>query len=197
MTIKPLATLTSTGYQSKMGVPFELKDGQNRHFHELSSGLKMEGESDDPAEKAAGTLQTHAADIAHFIEKELTSSAVLVGHSFGGLLVQYYLSSIRNKKMLDMSNGLRFPELAGAVLVCSVPPSGNSGLVWRYLLSKPVAAFKVTRSLAAKAFMTDLPLCKETFFSTQMDDILVQRLVMLSSHALHSLIESNSNETNL
>ncbi|XP_021763570.1 uncharacterized protein LOC110728214 [Chenopodium quinoa] len=232
MTVKPLAMLSSTGY--KMGVQYELKQGQNRQFHELSSGLKMEvisqkkqkrkedeeerespplvfvhgsfhgawcwaehwlpffshhgfdcfalsllaqGESDAPADKAAGTLQTHAADVAHFIKKELTSSAVLVGHSFGGLIVQYYLSSLGNKQMLDMSN--QHPDLARAVLVCSVPPSGNSGLVWRYLFSKPIAAFKVTRSLAAKAFQTDLSLCKETFFSTQMDDNLVQRYQML------------------
>ncbi|KMT18558.1 hypothetical protein BVRB_2g026920 [Beta vulgaris subsp. vulgaris] len=228
MTMKPLAILTPTGY--KMGVPYELKQGQNRHFHELSSGLKMEvisqkkekkkkdeeerenpplvflhgsfhgawcwaehwlpffahhgfdcfalsflaqGESDTPADKVAGTLQTHAADIAHFIKKELPSPAILVGHSFGGLIVQYYISSISNKQMLDTSNP--HPELAGAVLVCSVPPSGNSGLVWRYLFSKPIAAFKVTRSLAAKAFQTDLSLCRETFFSPQMDDSLVQR----------------------
>ncbi|XP_021862707.1 uncharacterized protein [Spinacia oleracea] len=229
ITVKPLAILNST--RNKMGVQYELKEGQNRQFHELSSGLKMEvisqkrkkrkggeeeerespplvfihgsfhgawcwaehwlpffshqgfdcfslsllaqGESDAPADKVAGTLQTHAADIAHFIKKELTSPAVLVGHSFGGLIVQYYISSIGNKEMLDMRNP--HPDLAGAVLVCSVPPSGNSGLVWRYLFSKPIAAFKVTRSLAAKAFQTDLPLCRETFFSEQMDDSLVLR----------------------
>ncbi|KAL2514575.1 Diacylglycerol kinase 7 [Forsythia ovata] len=38
-----------------------------------------------------------------------------------------------------------------------------SGIVWRYLFSKPIAAFKITRSLAAKAFQTSLPLCKENF----------------------------------
>ena len=36
---------------------------------------------------------------------------------------------------------------------------------------------QVTRSLAAKAFQTDLPLCKETFFSAEMEDHLVQWLV--------------------
>ncbi|KAF6165700.1 hypothetical protein GIB67_012597 [Kingdonia uniflora] len=66
------------------------------------------------------------------------------------------------------------PKLARAVLVCSVPPSGNSGLVWRYLFTKPVTAFKVTLSLAAKAFATSLPLCKETFFSPKMEDHLAQ-----------------------
>ncbi|EFH45042.1 hypothetical protein ARALYDRAFT_356158 [Arabidopsis lyrata subsp. lyrata] len=68
-----------------------------------------------------------------------------------------------------------FPELSGAVLVCSVPPSGNSGLVLRYLFSKPVAAFKVTLSLAAKGFQKSIPLCRETFFSQAMDDQLVKR----------------------
>ncbi|GKU97581.1 hypothetical protein SLEP1_g10713 [Rubroshorea leprosula] len=68
-----------------------------------------------------------------------------------------------------------YPNLLGAVLVCSVPPSGNSGLVWRYLFSKPIAAFKVTRSLAAKAFQTSLSLCRETFFSPIMEDSLVLR----------------------
>lgn len=124
-----------------------------------------------------------------------------------------------------------YPYLAGGILVCSVPPSGNrqasstlftfcphchivyqlmplvyifSGLVWRYLFTKPMAAFKVikknplfansntgnarnrfasilqvTRSLAAKAFQTSLPLCRETFFSAVMEDDVVLRLVSL------------------
>ncbi|XP_074279074.1 uncharacterized protein LOC141604532 [Silene latifolia] len=229
MTVKPLAVLTSSGH--KMKAQYVLKEGQNRHFHELPSGLKMEiisqkmnkegeddekpplvfihgsfhgawcwahhwlpffshhgfdchalsllaqGESDDPPAKVAGTLETHAADIAHFIKSELKSQPVLLGHSFGGLIVQYYLSSIRNEEIKD---------LAGAVLVCSVPPSGNSGLVWRYLFSKPIAAFKVTRSLAAKAFQTDLSLCKETFFSAHMDDHLVKRYQELMKESSRS-----------
>ncbi|GAB4833997.1 hypothetical protein Ancab_032249 [Ancistrocladus abbreviatus] len=236
-TVKPLALVLSTTGPYKMRVPYELKQGQNRQFHELPSGLKMEvivqrkqknegmalrtnngkekgenpplvfvhgsyhaawcwaehwlpffsqhgfdcyavsllgqGESDAPAGKVAGTLQTHASDIAHFIQEELLLPPVLLGHSFGGLVVQNYIANTRNEQI----SGVRslHPELAGAVLVCSVPPSGNSGLVWRYLFSKPVAAFKVTRSLAAKAFQTSLPLCKETFFSPQMEDLLVKR----------------------
>lgn len=97
----------------------------------------------------------------------------MLGHSFGGLIIQCYIANIRNKQTLEKK--MLYPDLAGAVLVCSVPPSGNSGLVWRYLFSKPVAAFKVTRSLAAKAFQTDLSLCKETFFTSTMEDHLVKR----------------------
>ncbi|XLU93514.1 hypothetical protein S245_007866, partial [Arachis hypogaea] len=45
----------------------------------------------------------------------------------------------------------------------------------RYLFTKPIAAFKVTRSLAAKSFQTSLPLCRETFFSATMEDHIVKR----------------------
>ncbi|KAF9684119.1 hypothetical protein SADUNF_Sadunf04G0084700 [Salix dunnii] len=233
MATKPLAVLNKA---YKMQVPYELKQGQTRLFHQLPSGLNMEvieqkglvledkennggprnsernpplvfvhgsyhaawcwaehwlpffsgfgfdsyavsllgqGESDAPASPVAGSLQTHAGDVADFIQKKLTFPPVLLGHSFGGLIIQCYVANIRNKQTLEKK--MRYPDLAGAVLVCSVPPSGNSGLVWRYLFSKPVAAFKVTRSLAAKAFQTNLSLCKETFFTSTMDDHLVKR----------------------
>ncbi|KAL7090314.1 hypothetical protein ACP275_12G033000 [Erythranthe tilingii] len=238
MTVNPRAVLT--GSNNKMRVPYELKQGQSRHFHKLPSGLKMEfifqkghgerfdkspapppppplvfvhgsfhaawcwaenwlpyfsqhgfdcyaisllgqGESDSPAGSVAGSLQTHTADVADFIGKEIQLPPVLLGHSFGGLIVQYYLSNVGNEQLQEMERA--HPYLAGGVLVCSVPPSGNSGLVWRYLFSKPVAAFKVTLSLAAKAFQTSLPLCKETFFSASMEDELVLRYQKLMTES--------------
>ncbi|CAK7344335.1 unnamed protein product [Dovyalis caffra] len=136
---------------------------------------QMQGESDAPASPVAGSLQTHAGDVHDFIQKKLKLPPVLLGHSFGGLIIQYYIANIRNKQNLEKK--VLYHDLAGAVLVCSVPPSGNSGLVWRYLFSKPIAAFKVTRSLAAKAFQTDLSLCKETFFISMMEDHLVRRVL--------------------
>ncbi|XP_051115426.1 uncharacterized protein LOC127240668 [Andrographis paniculata] len=224
--VMPRAVLKPESY--KMKVPYELKEGQSRRFHELPSGLNMEfivqkgrdqksrnlplvfvhgsfhaawcwaehwfpffsghgfdcyalsllgqGESDSPAGSVAGSLQTHAADVADFIAKEIQLPPVLLGHSFGGLIVQYYLANVENLN----------PYLSGSVLVCSVPPSGNSGLVWRYLFTKPIAAFKVTRSLAAKAFQTNLPLCRETFFSSTMDDHLVSRYQKLMTESMQT-----------
>lgn len=155
----------------------------SRHgFDCYALSLLAQGESDSPDGAVAGSLQSHAADVADFIHKEIQFPPVLLGHSFGGLIVQYYIANVGNEKLRVMEN--THPYLAGAVLVCSVPPSGNSGLVWRYLFSKPIAAFKVTRSLAAKAFQTSLPLCKETFFSPAMEDHLVlgyQKLMTESS----------------
>ncbi|PIN23732.1 Soluble epoxide hydrolase [Handroanthus impetiginosus] len=234
ITVMPRAVLKNINY--KMRVPYELKQGQSRHFHKLPSGSNMEfifqkgqdrkeekpqkpplvfvhgsfhaawcwaehwlpffsqhgfdcyavsllgqGESDSPAGQVAGSLQTHAADVADFIRKEIELPPVLLGHSFGGLIVQYYLANVGNKELQEKE--CSHPSLAGGVLVCSVPPSGNSGLVWRYLFSKPIAAFKVTRSLAAKAFQTSLPLCKETFFSAAMEDHLVLRYQKLMTES--------------
>ncbi|XP_030451342.1 uncharacterized protein LOC115673340 [Syzygium oleosum] len=135
--------------------------------------LLGQGERDEPSAPVAGSLQTHAADVADFIDIKLSLPPVLIGHSFGGLVVQHYIANMRNQQCTER-DGL-FPDLEGAVLVCSVPPSGNSRMAWRYLFTKPIAAFKATRSLAAKGFQTSLPLCKETFFSAAMDDHLVQR----------------------
>ncbi|OVA04972.1 hypothetical protein BVC80_1211g35 [Macleaya cordata] len=226
-----IAVLKVDRAAGKMRVPYQLKEGQSRIFHELHSGLNMEvifqkgviqnsnpsekskypplvfihgsfhaawcwavhwlpffsgfgydsyavsllgqGESDAPEGTSAGTIQTHASDVASFIQKEISLPPVLLGHSFGGLIVQSYISNMRTEDFSGMENS--HPKLAGAVLLCSVPPTGNSGLMWRYIFSKPVAAFKVTISLAAKAFSTSLPLCKETFFSKEMEDHLVQR----------------------
>ncbi|XP_078431352.1 alpha/beta-Hydrolases superfamily protein [Wolffia australiana] len=132
--------------------------------------LLGQGESDSPEGKVAGTLQTHTSDLADFIRNELESPPVLIGHSFGGLIAQSYISNAQSS-----SPGKDSLPIAGAVLLCSVPPAGNSGLVLRYLLKKPMAAIKVTLSLAAKAFATSLSLCKETFFSPSMEDSEVER----------------------
>ncbi|CAI0451033.1 unnamed protein product [Linum tenue] len=150
-------------------LPFFASSG----FDCYALSLLGQGESDAPGGSVAGTLQTHAGDVADFIQKNIKVPPVILGHSFGGLIIQYYLANTRIGKSSDTKQ--LYPQLAGAVLICSVPPSGNSGLVWRYLFSKPLAAFKVTRSLAAKAFQTDLSLCKETFFSPMMEDNIVKR----------------------
>lgn len=61
------------------------------------------------------------------------------------------------------------------MLACSVPPTGNTAVVKRFLTSKPIASIKVTLSLAAKMFATSVPLCRETFFSPSMPEEEVAR----------------------
>jgi pimeloyl-ACP methyl ester carboxylesterase len=70
-----------------------------------------------PGGKAAGTLEEHAADLAS-LARALPAPPVLVGHSFGGLVVQQCVSSRAEA-----------PPVAGVALLCSVPPDGNSAMV--------------------------------------------------------------------
>ncbi|KAK3036568.1 hypothetical protein RJ639_031009 [Escallonia herrerae] len=115
MVVMPRAALNR---DYKMRVPYELKQRQTRLFHELPSGLNMEvivqkglnpkdpdekrGESDAPNGSVAGSLQTHAGDVADFIQKELMLPSVLIGHSFGGLIVQYYIATMKNEEFSGM-----------------------------------------------------------------------------------------------
>ncbi|MCO5610873.1 hypothetical protein L7F22_065115 [Adiantum nelumboides] len=136
----------------------------------------FQGQSDTPPSRVGGTLQSHARDVAHFIRSRLSRPPVLVGHSFGGLIVQQYLAHVAESPLLANLEGWKepYPVLAGAVLACSVPPTGNGPLVQRYLRSKPIASIKVTLSFAAKVFAYNESLCRETFFSADMPSALVQ-----------------------
>lgn len=144
--------------------------------------LLGQGASDPPLDPGpAGTIQSHARDIAHFISQRCQRPPVLIGHSFGGLIVQYYLSQVGTER--TSSYGEPYPPLGGAVLVCSVPPTGNTAVVKRFLMSKPIASIKVTLSLAAKMFATSVSLCRETFFSPSMteEDVVRYQTLMKES----------------
>ncbi|KAL9268563.1 hypothetical protein AKJ16_DCAP26732, partial [Drosera capensis] len=67
-------------------------------FECYAVSLLGQGESDSTSSKVAGTLQTHVNDLAHFIQKELPLPPVLVGHSFGGLIVQNYIANMRSEQ---------------------------------------------------------------------------------------------------
>lgn len=83
--------------------------------------------------QAAGTLQSHAEDVACVL-RTLPSAPVVVGHSFGGLLLQKYL---------ELSQGDRgeFPAVRGAGFMASTPPTGAA--VLRYFLNAPILTIKV------------------------------------------------------
>ena len=81
-----------------------------------------------------GTLEEHAQDIDHFIRRHLKQPPILVGHSFGGLVVQSYI--ICNYK--DKA------ELAGVGLLASAPPQGNQAMIGRFWKADKIKALRLT-----------------------------------------------------
>ena len=138
-----------------------------------------------PGGGAAGTLEQHAADVAS-LAKALPAPPVLVGHSFGGLVVQQCVSS-----RVDA------PPVAGVALLCSVPPDGNSAMVrdcekackqhysaadyapyrqaGRMLRATPLEALRVTYAFISRAFEHDAALCRFTFFSPELEESALLR----------------------
>lgn len=101
-----------------------------------SAFLDPQGASDLAPGTAAGgvsgTLQEHAADVTDFL-RSLPAPAVLVGHSFGGLVVQ---------EVLTRPPPSGAAQLAGLALLASVPPQGNGPMVARFLRTKPIVSLK-------------------------------------------------------
>eukprot|EP00850_Spirogloea_muscicola_P002226 SM000008S22315 [mRNA] locus=s8:1050733:1053237:+ [translate_table: standard] len=124
------------------------------------------------AAAARAREQEHADCVADFIGT-LPRPPVLIGHSFGGLIVQAYLAE--KEQSVGDRTGTSFPVLAGAVLACSVPPTGNSKMIARFFRERPRESLQIFWSLAAKRFMSNVPLCRKTFFSRSMLDTEVAK----------------------
>ena len=73
-----------------------------------------------------------------------------------------YLEKYQEKKGLN--------NIGGAVIVCSVPPSGNGRMTMRFLRRSFRASWKITKGLAMKKVLTDADLCQELFFGGLEDD---------------------------
>ncbi|KAK9840960.1 hypothetical protein WJX81_002635 [Elliptochloris bilobata] len=143
-----------------------------RGWDTLAVSLRGQGASDRPAGKTGGTLASHAVDLGNLV-RALPRPPVMIGHSFGGLVVQRYLA-----------DGDAAPRLAGAALMCSAPPSGNSALVGRLVRQSPLLAARLTWGMVSKAFLRDPGTCREMYFSADMAACEVERLQgLLALHA--------------
>lgn len=138
-------------------------------FPTFAISLKGQGKGAYPGKRpaVAGTLESHAADVEAYVQhlhRELGMPIVIVGHSFGGLIVQRAVTDL-------LQSGSK--SLAGMVLLSSVPPSGNFSLALRYLFTNPFLAAKITWGFISRAFEKDVSLCRELFFDEDMPDELV------------------------
>jgi pimeloyl-ACP methyl ester carboxylesterase len=114
-------------------------------------------------------IQSHVEDVSCFIdyvmEKESYQAPILISHSFGGLTVMKYLErNLISEEGYPLDKSEVCIPLSGVVLMCSVPPSGNKDMTFRFLRRSLVDAWKITLGLAMKKCITDEKLCRDLFF---------------------------------
>jgi pimeloyl-ACP methyl ester carboxylesterase len=110
-------------------------------------------------------VDEHVDDLAAFLAETVRRPCVLIGHSFGGAYVQ---------KMLQRGE----TSLLGAVLLCSVPPTGNSAMIWRFLRRSPIGALRITRGLALKSACRSVDDASALFFSGDLPEEDVRRYMV-------------------
>jgi len=125
-----------------------------------------------PGAKAGGTLASHAADIAS-VATSLRRPPIIVGHSFGGLLVQ--------RLLVDAA---ALPAaLPGVALLASAPPSGNGAMVARIARDRGlVLSAKLTWGFVTRAYAKSAAACRMMFFSdgpAALPDADIERYVRL------------------
>lgn len=126
--------------------------------------LSLRGTSGSPCDNKSVKIEEHVADLKSFIEDVLPEGApppVLVGHSFGGSTVLKYLES----------GG----PASGAVLLCSVPPSGNIPMTMRYLRRSLRQSWLITSGFAMKRAATDATVARELFFDEDTPDMMLTK----------------------
>ena len=131
-----------------------------RGYDTYALSLRAQGGSERGNLQVAGTLESHAKDVASVIST-LPRPPIVVGHSFGGLLVQKYLA---------LSHQGSVPAVAGCAFLCSVPPSGNKDIVTRIASTSIPKALKITWAFVTKSFARSIDSCKETFFSNDIPE---------------------------
>jgi pimeloyl-ACP methyl ester carboxylesterase len=124
-------------------------------YDTIAISVRGQGGSDRGDLKVSGDLESHADDLASVISS-LTSSPppILIGHSFGGLLVEKYASQLGSR-----------PKIAGVALLCAVPPSGNKDIVVRITKKSLKDSFFITIAFIFRTFAKSLDACRTTFFS--------------------------------
>jgi pimeloyl-ACP methyl ester carboxylesterase len=96
-------------------------------------GASQRHKRHEQAPSASGTLASHAADVAEVI-RHIGKPPVLVGHSFGGLIMQRYA--------IEAASGSSgYPPVRALAFLASSSPTGTD--FGRFFKRAPVMSFKV------------------------------------------------------
>lgn len=141
-----------------------LADGGRR-----AVAYSMRGQAGSSPCASTPTLEEHTADLAKVAQTVMEQSGgvppVIVGHSFGGLVVQQYASGAVE----------RGPQASAYALAASVPPTGNKAMIGRFFRRNPLASLRLTWAFAAGGAKRDATQCRETFFCDTTDEAVVEQ----------------------
>ena len=140
--------------------------------HALSLRGRGASGAPPPGARAGGTLATHAADVADVAKRALARTPIIIGHSFGGLVVQ--------RLVLDAQELLPETQLPGVALLASAPPSGNSAMVARIARDRGLLfSAKLTWYFITRAYSKNPDAARTMFFSDALPDTELRRYVAL------------------
>ena len=135
-----------------------------------------------PGDALEGSLEGHATDVLDLLEGLGEAPPVLVGHSFGGLIAQLVATWGDDRPQARGAAGPApppgsggRPQLAGLVLLNSVPPTGNGAMTKRFLFTRPLDAWRVTMGFIRKTFADSAAECRYLFFSDDLPDADLER----------------------
>src|SRR5574337_78546 len=123
-----------------------------RGFFAHAVSLRGHGGSEGKDRLRFARLGDFVDDLEHAVDT-LPARPVLVGHSFGGLVVQKYLE--RRQAPL-------------AILLASVPPSGAWGIALRRLREQPLDVLKSNLTLSLWPLVADPETARRSLFSPEM-----------------------------
>jgi pimeloyl-ACP methyl ester carboxylesterase len=131
-------------------------------FNSYAVGLR--GTSDSPTKEGVSKIKIddHVNDLADLItllQTNVDVQPIVIGHSLGGMIVM---------KLLEVEN-IR-ERLAGAVLLCSIPPTGNGQMSIRFLKRSISLFWKIFRGFVFKSATKDVSLCRDLFFDKSFSD---------------------------
>lgn len=133
-----------------------------------SHAVSLRGTSGSPCDAKSVKITEHVADLCAFAKEVLGTPPLLVGHSFGGASVLKYLEA-------------GCPAI-GAILLCSVPPSGNGPMTTRFLWRSLKQTWLITRGFAMKTAAKSIDDARALFFDDRTsDDTLLTYLPKLEA----------------
>lgn len=125
--------------------------------------LSLRGTSRSPATSSTPILiDQHINDLIDTLKKISAIRSlkpVIVGHSFGGIVIMKLLEKPTARDLVS-----------GVALFSSVPPSGNGQMTARYIRRRFIDSLKIVWGFVFKGVNTNAQLCRELFFDETLSE---------------------------